>query len=361
MISRIPIYPHLVLLRISAVVESRRIFRKLKSYVIYRFAATIQIVLVLSLVIYISNCPINSLYVILLALFNDITMLPIAYDKQHASKTPETPEVSRILLLSFLLGAIETALSLLFAYGASETGLFDDNYDLPTCDTTIQAAVWLQMSIAGELLIFSARAPTFMFLSISPSVPLTVSVLCGCVVTSLLAGLFDMFGGLSIKAILLIWAYDIMGLIVIDICKVGFLRGFNESQEVLDDSSLEMTVAEDQTVDVLMGAHRKSKVRLEAASDRLSEWDSEMRKSYHSKASEASYHSCNFIQDEISSRERTKSGGYSAHAPRTPSRDAPTRVVAREPYGATVNSVAGRTSLVSGDLRPNTPGNRKLR
>jgi magnesium-transporting ATPase (P-type) len=65
-----------------AVVESRRIFKKLKSYVTYRFAATIQIVIVLTLLIFISNCPINSLYIIILALLNDLTMLPIAYDNQ---------------------------------------------------------------------------------------------------------------------------------------------------------------------------------------------------------------------------------------------------------------------------------------
>ena len=48
------------------------IFRKLKSYVIYRFAATIQIVVVLTILIYVANCSINSLYIILLALFNDL-------------------------------------------------------------------------------------------------------------------------------------------------------------------------------------------------------------------------------------------------------------------------------------------------
>ena len=89
----------------SAVVESRRIFRKLKSYVTYRFAATIQIVIVLTLFIYLSNCPINSLFIILLALFNDLTMLPIAYDVQVASSKPENPDVKRILAVSFVLGS----------------------------------------------------------------------------------------------------------------------------------------------------------------------------------------------------------------------------------------------------------------
>ena len=88
----------------AAVVESRRIFRMLKSYTTYRFAATIHIVLVLTLLIYISNCSINSFYIVLLALFNDVTMLPIAYDIQSASKLPEKPEVRKLLIIASFLG-----------------------------------------------------------------------------------------------------------------------------------------------------------------------------------------------------------------------------------------------------------------
>lgn len=92
------------------------IFRKLKSYVIYRFAATIQIVVVLTILIFVANCSIDSLFIILLALFNDLrfetptatvialdfesclsvclsvcSMLPVAYDRQQASAGPEHP------------------------------------------------------------------------------------------------------------------------------------------------------------------------------------------------------------------------------------------------------------------------------
>jgi H+-transporting ATPase len=100
----------------SGVVESRRIFRKLKAYVTYRFAATIQIVMVLSTLIFASNCVINPTFVILLALFNDLTMLPIAYDQQLAGSLPENPDVLRILAVSASLGGMETFFSLLFAY-----------------------------------------------------------------------------------------------------------------------------------------------------------------------------------------------------------------------------------------------------
>ncbi|CAM9119803.1 unnamed protein product, partial [Ectocarpus fasciculatus] len=214
----------------SAVVESRRIFRKLKAYVTYRFAATIQIVVVLTLLIFISNCAVNSLYVILLALFNDLTMLPIAYDKQQASAKPENPEVGKMLMLSLILGLLESGASMLYAYGAKDSQLFEhsEDYDIGQCDKTLQAGVWLQMSIAAELLIFSARAPTYMWTSIAPSVSLTVSVLGGCVLTTVLAGAFDYFGGLPVQDMAIIWAYDIACLIVIDIFKVEYLKLFGD-------------------------------------------------------------------------------------------------------------------------------------
>jgi len=221
------------------VVESRRIFRKLKAYVVYRFAATIQIVIVLSLLIYISNCPLKSLYVILLALFNDLTMLPIAYDRQLASKYPEKTDVNQLLLLSLLLGIMESIFSMVFAYGAVLCGdPFNSKYDLPSCDVTIQAAVWLQMSIAAEFLIFSTRAPSYMWFSIPPSLPLFTSVMMGAIVTSLLAGLSSYFGGLRFDIIVIVWCYDIATLILMDLTKVAFYKAFNQSQEVIDDAEL---------------------------------------------------------------------------------------------------------------------------
>ena len=71
---------------------------------------------------------------------------------------------------------------------------FYDQYDVPICDRTNQAAIWLQMSIAAELLIISARAPFYMCKSISASIALSVSVMIGCILTSILAGAFNYFG-----------------------------------------------------------------------------------------------------------------------------------------------------------------------
>ena len=357
----------------SAVVESRRIFRKLKAYVTYRFAATIQIVMVLSMLIFISNCPIDSLYVILLALFNDITMLPIAYDRQLASKNPETPEVSNMLLLSLLLGVLETAFSLAFAYGADRIGWFessdDDNWSVLACDTTIQAAVWLQMSIAAELLIFSARAPSYMWTSILPSSALFFSVMAGCIITSFLAGVFSLFGGLQFKDIMIIWTYDLVTLVFIDIAKVFFLRAFNQSQDTIDDVGGVTIAAQPHgsrsAVDALMEATRdsghsitQSRSRIERLSERLSEWDQQGRKSHASKNNSQSMrafeNSKSYKVNESGDRHGSRGSSHRISIPGSPNK------TSRNPYKPTTSNMTGRTSLASGSVRPNTPANKLL-
>ena len=213
----------------SGVVESRRIFRKLKSYVTYRFAASIQIVLVLATLIFASNCSINPLYIILLALFNDITMLPIAYDYQEASKAPENPDVGKMLAMSTILGFCETMLSLTFAYTAGFSHLFREDYHFskcapPTSSVHVQSAIFLQMFISAELLIFSTRAPTYFFLSFAPSFMLMFSVLAGLSIITVMVVYIDTFGRLPWMDVLYIYVYCIAGFFAVDAVKVWVLN-----------------------------------------------------------------------------------------------------------------------------------------
>lgn len=376
----------------DGVIESRRIFRKLKAYVTYRFAATIQIVTVLTLLIFISNCPVNSLLIILLALFNDLTMLPIAYDNQQASRKPETPNVGSMLILCAMLGLLETIFSLAFVYGLCET--MDVKMDLDEWDKTSQANVWLQISIAAELLIFSARAPSYMWTSIAPCVPLTVSVLAGCVITSIMAGCFAYFGNVSMHDIVAIWIYDILTLIVLDVCKVAFLNFIGDEQSVISEEEIAQSRStagiEDHArktahsramsgdgmesqldVEVLMAAHEnadrtKSKSsnraksrRLEAASARLSEWgatngrQSEVMQSYRS-----------IMDESTSTRLRTSSAADSSMASwrsnsMSSARLSQTGMSEAVPTAVAGAGISGRTHMINGsDLRPNFPPSR---
>jgi H+-transporting ATPase len=223
----------------SGIIESRRIFRKLKSYIVYRFAATIQIVVVLTLLIYISNCPIDSLYIVLLALLNDLTLLPIAYDRQNPSATPEFPQVTPILITALTLGAVETGMTLLWAYASESTGFFKSNLDIFACSRSAQAGVWVQMFIASEILVFSARCPTFFWMSILPSPALFCSIIIGCLIVSILACAVPYFGQLYVQDVAIIWLYDILCLLAVDAVKVLLLHLLGENFEILDIAEAE--------------------------------------------------------------------------------------------------------------------------
>ncbi|CAJ1339492.1 unnamed protein product, partial [Effrenium voratum] len=137
----------------DAVVESRKIFARLRSYVLYRIAATIQIVLVLSILIYAYNDTMPAIYVILLALVNDVTMLPVASDNASPSELPEIPSMPSILLASFLYGFIGTAQTMGLYMSDLLQGDGSDEYRM--------AVTYVQMSIAVELYIFSCRTPIY--------------------------------------------------------------------------------------------------------------------------------------------------------------------------------------------------------
>merc|ERR1712166_555707 len=100
----------------TAVVESRKIFRRIKAYVVFRLAATIQMIMTLSVLTFVSGCNIDLIYVVLLALFNDLSMIMIGQDNQKASKLPDRPNVMKILAQACCFGLFQLVMTLIFFY-----------------------------------------------------------------------------------------------------------------------------------------------------------------------------------------------------------------------------------------------------
>mmetsp|Transcript_74956 Transcript_74956/g.117270 ORF Transcript_74956/g.117270 Transcript_74956/m.117270 type:complete len:1027 (+) Transcript_74956:67-3147(+) len=212
----------------DAVIESRKIFARLRAYVIYRMAATIQIVLVLSIMVYGYNVVMNPLYVILLALFNDISMLPIADDTASPSSRPEIPSLVEILTASAIYGGFLTIQSIgLFEFAKSSDWLDPkDKLCAPgNCDY-ITTLTYLQISIAIEFVIFSCRTPGFVFSPKylwgdgRPSWPLFVGVMLANIIVTVFAGQDWIISKVKWADIGWIWLYNLVGLIVIDLLKV---------------------------------------------------------------------------------------------------------------------------------------------
>jgi len=73
---------------IEAIKTSRQIFHRMYSYIVFRIALSIHLILFLSIDIIVHNRSLDTRLVVFIALFADIATLAIAYDKAPYSKTP---------------------------------------------------------------------------------------------------------------------------------------------------------------------------------------------------------------------------------------------------------------------------------
>jgi H+-transporting ATPase len=240
----------------GAIVESRKIFNRLFSYISYRLASTIQILLYLSLLVYVFDCCLNPLYVILLALFNDITMIPVAEDRQTASARPQHAHIGNLVAFSVMLGVMQSLVSTAY-YLCMDRGLVEGlhphaDFGYPS-SVHAQNAIWLQVSVAAEVLIFAARAPGLFFFS-RPSIQLFVSVMLGNIISTILA-MYAFNDGLNWAEVGIIWAWDLAGLFLVDFAKMLYKYAFEHNVAgIIDEKQLAAEDAADLAQSTGQGA-----------------------------------------------------------------------------------------------------------
>ena len=208
----------------TAVMESRRIFRRLKAYVIYRICCTVQLVLFLSVIVFAFDDTFDALYIILVALLHDLTIVTIAYDHQDPSALPEAPTVRGLVVTAYALGVLLATSTLLFNSfgGAVLASDFDESQRYR------QSALFLQITNSSALLIFSARTFGLWFGS-KPSWQLAASALVAQLLVNLLVLLsadafHPYFIQLAPSDVLCVWVYNAAWLFVIDLTKIAALQ-----------------------------------------------------------------------------------------------------------------------------------------
>jgi len=166
----------------AAILESRRIFARIKSYVVYRVAASIIMALVLSVLIFSHGCAVDPLLVIILALLNDLSMVPVAYDRAQATTKPQLPNATKLVLQSLFYGIMLTVFSLVFLYSLDYTEALGESFDLSVCNESTRGFIWFHLVLVTELAIFSVRSPSLFFMGNMPSPWLVLSVFITCVI-----------------------------------------------------------------------------------------------------------------------------------------------------------------------------------
>lgn len=135
---------------IEAIKESRRIFKRMNSYAMYRIAETLRVLLFMVLAIIVFNFyPVTAVMIVMLALLNDGAILSIAYDNVRYKNEPESWNMRRVLGIATVLGLIGPVV----AFGLFYLGDQVFHLDHPH----LQTLMYLLLSVAGHLTIFLTR------------------------------------------------------------------------------------------------------------------------------------------------------------------------------------------------------------
>lgn len=280
----------------TAIQISRRIFKRLKSYVIYRICITVQVVFFLACLALFFNVRFRALYIILLALFHDLQIVTIAYDHQVAGSKPETPSVVGLLAQSWTMGIlmfVETVT--LLAVGHT---FMSDTY-ATSYDETVsrgkeggqelsfyqETCLFLQISNSSAILILSARTVGFFFTTV-PAWQLMLSTAIGQVLIN--AWVMNPLGGLVDKLepadVAKIWGYDILWLLALDLVKMGTGALWEKFKPADIDKNPALVHAETQARNNRRASNRLGAAHVKAAAN--PEGGSDMKKRISQRVSQ---------------------------------------------------------------------------
>lgn len=208
---------------VKAVEEARRIFERMNSYAIYRITETIRImVFVVAAMLAYNFYPITAVMIILLAFFNDVPIMTIAYDRTAVDPQPVRWDMRRVLTVSTVMGLTGTAGSFLMLYIALDW----PNLPIPK----VQTYIFLKMAVAGHLTLFVSRTKDAYWRKPYPA-PVMVwsAVLTKAAATLLCAWGFGLIAPISWPEIALIWGYSIVWSILTDWAKRMVYRHLDHS------------------------------------------------------------------------------------------------------------------------------------
>ncbi|XP_022714750.1 plasma membrane ATPase-like isoform X1 [Durio zibethinus] len=220
---------------VSAVLTSRAIFQRMKNYTIYAVSITIRIVLGFMLLALIWKFDFSPFMVLIIAILNDGTIMTISKDRVKPSPMPDSWKLKEIFATGIFLGAYLACMTVVFFWAANESDFFphqlkfdnnlQDKFGVRSVRNNkeeLTAAVYLQVSIVSQALIFVTRSRSWSFIE-RPGLLLVTAFLLAQLVATVLA-VYANWGFARIKGIGwgwagVIWIYSVVFYIPLDIIK----------------------------------------------------------------------------------------------------------------------------------------------
>jgi H+-transporting ATPase len=203
---------------VRAVEEARRIFERMNSYAIYRITETIRIMFFVVLAMLTFNFyPITAVMIILLAFFNDLPIMTIAYDNTWLDPKPVRWNMRRVLTVSTVLGLV----------GVIETFgiLLIGELWLKLDRAQVQTFIFLKLAIAGHLTLFVARTQRPFLTKPYPARSLLWSAIGTKLAVTLLCGFgLGLVAPLDWWVIGMVWGYCLIWVFIEDWAKLSVYR-----------------------------------------------------------------------------------------------------------------------------------------
>ncbi|XP_027167316.1 ATPase 10, plasma membrane-type [Coffea eugenioides] len=210
---------------ISAVLTSRSIFQRMKNYTIYAVSITIRIVLGFTLLTLIWKYDFPPFMVLIIAILNDGTIMTISQDRVRPSPIPDSWKLNEIFATGIVIGTYLAIVTVLFYWTVISTDFFETHFHVKSLSGNteeISSAIYLQVSIISQALIFVTRSQGWSFLERPGTL-----LMCAFVVAQLVATLISVYAHISFAAIRgigwrwagVIWLYSLVFYVPLDVIK----------------------------------------------------------------------------------------------------------------------------------------------
>ncbi|KAA0035047.1 hypothetical protein IC582_003821 [Cucumis melo] len=217
---------------VSAVLTSRAIFQRMKNYTIYAVSITIRIVLGFMLVALIWKFDFSPFMVLIIAILNDGTIMTISKDRVKPSPVPDSWKLKEIFATGVVLGTYMALMTVVFFWLANETNFFSNTFGVkPLKDLAeINSALYLQVSIISQALIFVTRSRSWSFVE-CPGFLLVIAFIAAQLVATLIA-VYSEWDFARIKGVGwgwagAIWVFSIVTYFPLDVLKFSIRYGLS--------------------------------------------------------------------------------------------------------------------------------------
>jgi H+-transporting ATPase len=211
---------------VNAIGVARQIFERIESYIYYRVAMTLDImVLVVASIVFFQFQPITAIMIVALALLDDIPIMTIAYDNVPAAARPVRWNIRAILVFASVMGllsVVETFGLLLIGLRWVADSRLQDMIKLDSAQ--LQTVMFLQLAVGGHLLLFVVRTKRSLLQPPYPSAPLFWAIVATQVVAIAICLLGVGVRAIPPAAMVAVWIYCLLWVVALDVLKLAYLH-----------------------------------------------------------------------------------------------------------------------------------------